>query len=261
LVFDEGLQPGGINSGYSLTSDEPGQRLIVHFSDYRSSYFYGIQRAEQLSVALNTVVAGTGCREYVDHPNWVAGYELGVEICGAALGRLSNSSDVLHLRRVGNKKSETVQDQGTDKWLKGPESQMAVRAWRSSLSQHLARHLDVPEMTVDGWIAEAMTLYCRQEAIKEGRRRKTTRLIVDYCRSLKPKTNVVGDPKVKALIRLVRSARTIAFRALRWVYRAFMKVIGRPRLDVYTIQELARADRRDLDEVIAILDPNYRAGN
>jgi hypothetical protein len=244
LVFTESRESVGVDSGRSVMSDGPGQRLAEHFPDYRFSYFYGIQRASQLSIALNAVVEATACREFVEYPDDAAGYELGMEICGAALGRLSKSPDVLLLKRVGNE-DRVAGGQRSNEWLEDPNAQLAVRAWRSILSQHLAPHLDDSESTVDSQIAEAMRLFCRQEKIKEQERARTLQLISAIARFLKPKSNTTRETPSSTLTSLLHRSHAFSFRTLRGTYRASMKVLGRPRTNVFTISELGRADPLD----------------
>jgi len=256
LVFTESRESAGVDSGRSVMSEEPGQRLAEHFSDYRFSYFYGIQWASHLSIALNAVVEATACREFVEYPDDAAGYELGMEICGAALGRLSKSPDVLLLKRVGNE-DRVAGGQRSNEWLEDPNAQLAVRAWRSILSQHLAPHLDDSESTVDSQIAEAMRLFCQQEKIKEQERARTLQLISAIARFLKPKSNTTRETQSSTLTSLLHRSHTFSFRALRGTYRASMKALFRPRPNVFTISELGCADPLDLQDVITILDGNY----
>jgi hypothetical protein len=132
-----------------------------------------------------------------------------------------------------------------------------VRAWRSILSQHLAPHLDASESTVDSQIADAMRLFCQQEKIKEQERARTLQLISAIARFLKPKSNIIRDTQSSTLTSLVHRSHTFAFQALRGIYRASMKTVGRQRTNVFTTPELSSVDPLDLQDVITILDGNY----
>ena len=255
LLFSEDRTSGLGPPGRTVISVEPDQRMAVHFSDYRFAYFYGIQRSRQLSIALTAVAAATDCPEFIGYPNVAAGYELGIEICGAALGRLSNSPDVLLLKRVGNE-SRTAENQESNEWLEDPKAQSAVRAWRLILAHYLAPHLDVSEVTVDGWIAEALSLFCKlcqRDTLEQQKRERSKNLVGKVARVLKPKNSMLYDSRPAT--RLAHIAHAISYQAIRVTFRATMKTIGRPRPKALTL--LSKLDRADLQDVVSILDGNF----
>ena len=242
--------------GRTVMSPVPNERVAGHFADYRFSYFYGIQRSKQLSIALSAVAAATECPEFIEYPSFAVGYEVGIEICGAALGQLSNWPDVLLLKRVGNE-TRWAWEQESHEWLEDPNAQAALRAWRSILSQHLAPHLNVSEAVVDGWITEAMQLYCRGVTAKGNEGANLPGLVNSFSRALRPKSKKTDGPTAIASTRFVYNTQAFAFGALRGTYRASMKILGRPRRNHYLYSGLDRADPRDVKDVADILDKKY----
>lgn len=242
-------------AGRTLISPNPKQRLLEHFSDYRFSYFYGIQRSKQLSIALSAVAAATDCAEFRKYPNAAAGYELGMEVCGAALGPLIHSPSVLLLKRVGNE-SRSAEKQGSNEWLEDVEAQDAVQAWQSILSHHLTPHLEVPLQTVDHWMTEALGLFCQDVKAKTALDGKTA-LIGKIATALRPKNNLELEFNSPNRTRLTLRVHIWTFHVLRSTFRAFMKMIGQPRTGVSKISEIDRVDPLDLQDVVLILDGTF----
>ena len=250
FMFSEDRTGNLWHPGRTLTSRMPNERIAEHLAHYRFSYFYGIQRSNQLSIALDAVAAATGCQEFIEYPNIAAGYELGIEICGAALGQLSNWPDVLLLKRVGNETRGSA-GQYAYEWLGDFEAQSAVRAWRSILSQHLAPHLDSSEAAVDRWLDEAFILYCQSSQQNNFVQQKSGDMVSKFARALMPKGEMFHNSRPST--RFVHRAHNVGFQALRGLFRKFMKILGKPRPSVSTLDV---ANPLDLLDVVSILDDN-----
>lgn len=237
---------GATRSGYiqrarSITDPSPAARLMDHFSDYRFSYFYGIQRTQNLSAALSAVAEAVSCPELKAYRKGVCGIELGIEICGAALGGLTNSSDVLLLKSSGDL-SLNSERQSSKEWLEDPNAQSAVRAWRYILSQHLATHLNMSVGEADAAIEEALMAFCIQANQKQTFEGEMRRRLQESIRE-------ASD--------ILRPHRHLYW-GLRGIFRLMMRIVGRPRPNRVDILKLDRCDALDVQDVITTLDESGR---
>ena len=256
LLFDAKPQSWSAPPGRDVISDNPRDRLVEHFSDYRFSYFYGIQRTIELCVALQAVATATGNQEYLKRPNGSAGFELGMEICGASLGKLGKSPEVLLLKRMENT-PYYMEAQSPNEWLEDPETQVAVRAWRGALSAELSPNVGCDDATVDGWLLEAMDRFCGRERAKANSRPLAERLVHGIAIRIRPRAPAAPGGHTAGRQPWLARVHYGAYGALRSTFRASTRrfpLVGTPK----TIGiDATNLDRADLMEVNAILDAEY----
>jgi glycosyltransferase domain-containing protein len=251
-LFDAELNSWSAPPGRTVVADTPHDRIVEHFTDYRFSYFYGIQRAPALCAAMQAVRAATLEPDYVAHPHGAAG-ELGLEICGAALGKLGLSPEILLLKRVGNE-SAYVESQSSNQWLEDRGAHAAVRAWRRALSKELSPHVGCHESTVDGWIGEAMDQFCRREGEKMGSVPLGQRLLQSIAMRIRPVNAKVTRGSSEGAKRWQTNAHHTVYGALRSAFRTIQSRVGFLGTPKKKGLDGSKIDDADLAEVKVILD-------
>ncbi len=254
-LFDSKLSTCSAPPGKWVTADTPRNRLVEHLSDYRFSYFYGIQRTPPLCAALKAVNAATNAPAFIAYPNSSIGYELGLEICGATLGRLAKSPEVLLLKQVGNE-SPWAGSQIPKDWLEDPRAQAAVFAWRSALSSEMSTQIGCNADTLDDWIVQALNRYCEEADAQLASKSLGFRLVRSIAMWLRPSVffEEATHTSSSGRIGLVRSAHHMTYTALRSGFRGFTRHLGLIRDPMTEDFFSTNADPLDLLEIKSILE-------
>jgi glycosyltransferase domain-containing protein len=256
-LFDSKLSTRSAPPGKWITSDTPQARIMDHLSDYRFSYYYGIQRTSSLCAALKAVNAATSEPAFIANPNDSIGYELGLEICCAALGRLGNSPEVILLKQIGNE-SRDAESQTPSEWLADPRTQAAVRAWRSALSREMSALIGCNEKSFDEWIAQALNRY--SEVVDEELKAKSfgMRLVRSIAMSVRPHVLFQTTQTPSRRKKVVRRLHFTIYFTLRLGFRALTQHLGLIKNLMTGDLNSTNADPLDLQDVNSLLKKGPR---